>query len=78
MIKDSRFIPFNSETALVHAFFSVLGNQYGKCVPTKTRKTSTNIATPTKEQSTTFKMAQIDDQTDSVEEDSILVGSFTI
>ena len=78
MIKDSRFIPFNSETALVHAFFTVSDNQYGRCVPTKTRKTSTNIATPTEEQSTTFKMVQIEEETDSVEEDSILVGSFTI
>ena len=78
MIKDSRFIPFNSETALVHAFFSVSENQYGRCVPTKTIKTSANIATPTEKQSTTFKMAQIEEETDSVQEDSSLVGSFTI
>merc|ERR1719201_894632 len=74
MIKDSRFIPFNSETALVHAFFSVSENQYGRCVPTKTIKTSANIATPTEKQSTTFKMAFLDEENNSNGPDDLAMG----
>ena len=57
--------------ALVHAFFSVSETQYGRCVPMKTRKTSANIATPTEKQSTTFKMAFLDEENKSNDPDDL-------